>query len=253
MDRGGARRGGGGPASGGFRGGRGGGPAPGGFRGGRDGGPAPGGFRGGRGGGRGGSQPGGGQMEELAARMENLGGFSKDQDGKRKVHVLTNHFKMSSSTPIADAEGKDSEFQVHQYQIVFSSPELTIPVRKAILNAAKTELFQTPYLYDGAEVLYCTTKFTDDKIILYPNINIKADGEGVDPTAAPTETQRDKHRVEIRYTKQLQPSEPMCIHIYNLIIKQCMFGIGLLPMGQSFYDSRSVIEYSNLKLQLWPG
>ncbi|ODM91519.1 Piwi-like protein 1, partial [Orchesella cincta] len=62
-----------------------------------------------------------------------------------------------------------------------------------------------------------------------------------------------KWRADLTYTKAVPKDNPVYMQIYNLVVRKCLFGMGLDEIGRSYFDTAAVIDHPNLKIQLWPG
>lgn len=163
------------------------------------------------------------------------------------VDILTNRFKINIDGPKTDNQGEGAvgrkEFAVHQYRIEFKDKDATVQMKKDALNAYQDGVFEDAYLFDGGSQLYCTKIFGPTE--MQPPTQEGANGQ---PT--PKDDQKGS-KLTLTYTKTLDQEDPIYFQIYDLIIKQCLYGIGLKPPGEIFYDSAAEIHLPKLKLR--PG
>lgn len=141
--------------------------------------------------------------------------------------------------------------EIHQYNVQFANEKIPVALKKAILDGCQESHFNGSYLFDNKKTLYCTKKFTDSRMVMFPEVmgNFPAHHAPYYPDPCPKEM--EKRKVELVYEKTISPSD--CVWIYDLIFKKCLYGIGFTPIGRTFYDSYATLEYPHLGLQFWPG
>lgn len=123
-------------------------------------------------------------------------------------------------------------------QVEFNPQEDQTFVRKAILRRNK-DLIEHRYIFDGT--LLHTPFLLDD---------IDASGRVVINAVGKDDTQTV---VTLRYIKSTEYGDPIYIQFYNLIVRKCMFGMGLEEVGRGFFDAEKCIDFPSLSIQLWPG
>ncbi|CAL8085554.1 unnamed protein product [Orchesella dallaii] len=160
---------------------------------------------------------------------------SATSESGRDVHLISNHFELRW---VGGKEGpkKDGEsFTVHQYHITFEPEDLPQHIRRKVLNLGLDQETNGPFVYDGGALLFSTDMVECGMIL-----------ESV--------PESDNHyKAIIAYTKAVPLDHPIYLQIYNLVVRKCLFGMGLDEIGKSYFDSAAVIDHANLKIKLWPG
>ncbi|CAL8085757.1 unnamed protein product [Orchesella dallaii] len=162
-------------------------------------------------------------------------GTSGTSQSEREIHLISNHFELRW---VGGKEGpkKDGEsFTVHQYHITFEPEDLPQHIRRKVLNLGLDQETNGPFVYDGGALLFSTDMVECGMIL-----------ESV--------PESDNHyKATIAYTKAVPLDHPIYLQIYNLVVRKCLFGMGLDEIGKSYFDSAAVIDHPNLKIKLWPG
>lgn len=146
----------------------------------------------------------------------------------REIDLVTNYFRVL----------RGHDWGLHQYFVEFNPQEDQTFVRKAILRRNK-DLIGHRYIFDGT--LLHTPFLLDD---------IDASGRVVINAVGKDDTQTV---VTLRYIKSTEYGDPIYIQFYNLIVRKCMFGMGLEEVGRGFFDAEKCIDFPSLSIQLWPG
>ncbi|ODM88526.1 Piwi-like protein 1 [Orchesella cincta] len=60
-------------------------------------------------------------------------------------------------------------------------------------------------------------------------------------------------QVVVKLVTALDSGSPAYVAIYNLLLRKCMFQLGLLEMGRNFFDPVAAIDIPAHRLTLWPG
>ena len=140
--------------------------------------------------------------------------------------LLANYFALNKSCTWA----------LFQHRIDFNPLEDNEKVRKMLVRSHKEYL--GAYMFDGQ--------------MLYSVKNQAPDGT---PVSLYSEKKTDKTQVEIkiRMVGKVEPKDPIYMQFYNLIIRKCLYGLDLEPMGRNFFDRHAAIEIPAHRLTLWPG
>jgi aubergine-like protein len=136
--------------------------------------------------------------------------------------MITNYFRLT----------RGPQWKLHEYH-VFCEPTVDkVPVKKAMLRKNQESL--GAYIFDGTK-MYTAHVIDDNKLVFDVEMT-----EGI-------------HKVTLRHVGEIEPGNPTYIQFYNIILRRCLFGMGLEEMGRHFYDHTAAIDLQQQRLSLWPG
>lgn len=139
-----------------------------------------------------------------------------------RVRCITNYYRLK----------KAPTWALHEYSVALTPAQDSVSARKALLRTNQETL--GAYIYDGTK-LYMATKLEADPLVFQGTLT-----EGT-------------YQVTIKYIGQVKVGDPGYLQFYSLILRRCMFGMGLEELSRNFYDKEAAIDLPNHRLSLWPG
>lgn len=136
--------------------------------------------------------------------------------------MITNYFRLKRA-PL---------WTLHEYHVEFQPQCDSKAMMKAMLRKNKDKL--GAYIFDGMK-MYNSRPLEPSPFIFQQEMT-----EGT-------------FTVKIKYHGPVEPGDPTYMHFYNLILRTCLFGMGLEEMGRNFYDHTAAICLNAHRLTLWPG
>jgi aubergine-like protein len=109
-----------------------------------------------------------------------------------------------------------------------------LKARKWLVNQVQSSL--GAYIFNGA-LLYTSTKLDPSPFVF----NVE------DPR------NKETYQGTLKFHRTLETSNPEYLHFYHVLLRKCLFGMGLEELGRHFYDPGSKINLEQQRLQLWPG
>lgn len=136
---------------------------------------------------------------------------------------------------------------LYEYHMEVTPQIDEIKMRKALLRHNQPKALVS-YIFDGTK-LYTASKLEPSPIFGFEG-KLESHGNPQDRTQV-TETKH--YNVVLKYHQTLDIGDPTYMHFYNVILRSCLFGMGLEEMGRNFYDPSADIKLPAHKLVLWPG
>lgn len=86
--------------------------------------------------------------------------------------------------------------------------------------------------------LFCTLRLPEDSLIHTVHY------DGLDGKKVPVE-------ITLTMVKSVEPTDPNYLQVLNNISKETMIGLGLNPIGPSYYDMSQKEIFPNLGIEIW--
>ena len=144
------------------------------------------------------------------------------------VTVLANYFQVQRR--------KGAAWRLFKYRVDFNPDEDRKVLRKAYPRLAKQSLkIQRETLFDGQH-LFIAEPLPENEV------SVKVQN-------------REGQEYEVRYklVEELNPTDPMYVTFYNIILKNIQEKLELTEMGRSYFDHGQAIHINEYQLELWPG
>jgi len=143
-----------------------------------------------------------------------------------EINLVTNYFRVL----------REEDWGLHQYLVEFNPQVDQTFIRKAILKRNQAVIGHR-FIFDGT-LLHTPFRLEGDLL------EFISDGK----------KDEDKMTaVTLRYVQSTEFGDPIYIQFYNLILKKCMYGMGLEEVGRGFFDPEKGINFPALNVKLWPG